>query len=170
MTSGCCLMTMVIAFQDTVDRPILGSNVYWYKDTCHDVVALVILVLTVDVRVGLLKNDESRHILAKTRWVASYFSSSSQLESWDSLILRWHCSWSINLFFHFLWVSAFMALISFFVPSLKWWFSMFMSDHEQAQCIFTLSCKTLMYTYPKEIQRIWNRAIVHNFCNFPLYY
>jgi hypothetical protein len=51
-------------------------------------VALVILVLAIDVRVGLLENDESRHILAKIRWVASCFSSSSQLESWDDLMAR----------------------------------------------------------------------------------
>jgi hypothetical protein len=80
-TLGCCLMTMVVAFQCTIDRSPLISNICWYEDACHDVVALVILVLAVDIRVGFLENDESRHILAKTRWIASCFSSSSQLES-----------------------------------------------------------------------------------------
>jgi hypothetical protein len=80
-------MTVVVAFQDTVNIPPLISDVCLYEDACHEV-ALVILVFAVDVRVGLLKNDESRHILAKTRWVASCFSSSSQLESWNSLMLR----------------------------------------------------------------------------------
>ena len=76
-TLGCCLVTMVAALRDTADGPPLISDICWYEDACHDVVAFVILVLTVDVRFGLFKDDESRHILAKTRRVVSYFSSAS---------------------------------------------------------------------------------------------
>jgi hypothetical protein len=60
-TLGCCLMTMVVALWDTVDRPPLIFDVWWYEDACHDVVSLVILVLVVNVRVGLFEDDESRH-------------------------------------------------------------------------------------------------------------
>ena len=33
--------------------------------------AFVILVLVIDVQVGLFEGDESKHILANKRWVAS---------------------------------------------------------------------------------------------------
>jgi hypothetical protein len=54
-----------------------------------------------------------------------------------------------------------MVLISFFVPSLEWWFGRFMPNHEQAQRGFILSCNMLKDTYPREYNKFEIRVVVH---------
>jgi hypothetical protein len=66
---------LFMALWDTVDRPPLITDVCWYEDACQDVVAFVILLLAIDVQAGLFKGEESRHILANTRWVTSCSSA-----------------------------------------------------------------------------------------------
>ena len=73
---------------------------------------LVVLVLVANARAGPFEDDESRNILANTRWVSSCFSSASQLESWKGSMLG----------------CLLMLLIAYrFVrplPQLQWWFGL----------------------------------------------
>ena len=62
-----------------------------------------------------------------------------------------------------------MALIYFFfVPSLKWWFGRFITNHEQAQRRFILSYKMLVDIYPWEYNKFAILVVVHNLRDFHL--
>jgi hypothetical protein len=105
-TLGRCLMTVVAALRDTVDRPPLIYDVWWSKDAWHDVVALVIPVLTVDVRVGLFKDDESWHQISWYKVNCTLLLISLLAWVLEMLGCLGCYLWPIDLFVHFLWVSA----------------------------------------------------------------
>jgi hypothetical protein len=108
------------------------------------------------------------HWFADTRWVALCFSSTSYLDSWKDSMLGWlwHYSSSVDLFVHFLWVSA--SIVDpfygtcFISPSFRCWSGgstvhRFIPNHGQAQLIFILSYKMLVDTYPWKYNKfeIW---------------
>ena len=97
---------MVVALWHTIDRSPLIFNVCWHENVRHDVVASWCLVLVDDMRDGDFEGDESRHQIS---W---YEVSCTQLLisllAWvlEMLGCLWHYLWPVDLFVHFLWVSA----------------------------------------------------------------